>query len=659
MKQHVVFSFLLILTLGSYRSSDAQESARELYLEGREHLIDERFEEALAQFRRVVSDFRASEEADDAQYYVGYCLAELERVEEALEAYAILLDRWPDSVRVERARAQRAELLARRRGEDANDDLFREVFDGSSSWALKRDTAFALARKGNFTAHDILEEAMERESSSRQIELARILAPWASDPAARRILIMGLSAGRSSSVKLRALQSLEDVASHEDVAVALGRLLTNGSSSSVKQKTVVILSTRLDAPGVRQALSGALDGDNSSSVQMLACRSLTGHLLDPEVRPSVIRVFQGSSSSSVRLQCLTSLESQVNDLAAADVLRAALANKSSSSSVRLKALQLASISQASAVRAVADMGLKRGNSTSVQLQAVRALTSGKDDDRAAEALDGLFRQSGASTSVLLAAIGALQHHMGTPAGPSALGRALSSKNSTSVQLRALKLAADHLDEVEVKNAVLTVLEESGASTSVKLEAISMMHSRIDEAEVRRIVGAALHTSNSTSVLLKAVEALGDAADEADSRQALARVLDSEYSTSVVLASMRALASHIEGDSSVREAFIRTMESRKMSSTARVFAGERLFEGADAATKARIADAMEDVVLRARRSGRGRGNRDVIEDALDLLELIDADRAETLRARSRASRKAPRGAVYAASPQPISRLFPAM
>ncbi len=205
MKQHVVFSFLLILKLGSYRSSDAQESARELYLEGREHLIDERFEEALAQFRRVVSDFRASEEADDAQYYVGYCLAELERVEEALEAYAILLDRWPDSVRVERARAQRAELLARRRGEDANDDLFREVFDGSSSWALKRDTAFALARKGNFTAHDILEEAMERESSSRQIELARILAPWASDPAARRILIMGLSAGRSSSVKLRAL----------------------------------------------------------------------------------------------------------------------------------------------------------------------------------------------------------------------------------------------------------------------------------------------------------------------------------------------------------------------------------------------------------------------------------------------------------------------
>ena len=246
--------------------------------------------------------------------------------------------------------------------------------------------------------------------------------------------------------------------------------------------------------------------------------------------------------------------------------------------------------------------------------------------------------------------------MGTPSGPSALGRALSSKNSTSVQLRAMKLAANHLDEVEVKNAVL---EENAASTSVKLEAISMMHSRIDEAEVRRIVGAALHTSNSTSVLLKAVEALGDAADEADSRRALARVLDSGYSTSVVLASMRALAPHIEADSSVRDAFIRTMESPKMSSTARVRAGERLLAGADATMKTRIANAMEDVVLRARRRGRGRGNRDLIEDALDLLELIDAGRAETLRARSRASHRAPRGAVYTASPRAILWHSPAM
>ena len=220
----------------------------------------------------------------------------------------------------------------------------------------------------------------------------------------------------------------------------------------------------------------------------------------------------------------------------------------------------------------------------------------------------------------------------------------------------MKLAADHLDEIEVKNAVLAILEESSASTSVKLQAISMMRARMDEAEVRRIVGAALHTSNSTSVLLKAVEALGDVADEADSRRALARVLDSGYSTSVVLASMRALAPHIEADSSVRGAFIRTMESRGMSSRARVRAGEWLLPGADATVRVRIADAMEDVVLRARRRGRDRGHRELIEDALDLLELVDAERAKTLRARGSASHRAPTGAVYAASPRAV--LWPA-
>ncbi len=163
MKRSVVFLFLLILTLGGYRASDAQESARELYLEGREHLIEERFEEALAQFQRIVSDFRASDEADDAQYYVGYALSELERIEAALEAYSVLLDRWPDSVRVERARAQRAELLSRRRGEDANDALFREVFDGSSSWSLKRDTAHGYAlRPVGARSRAVLEKLDER-----------------------------------------------------------------------------------------------------------------------------------------------------------------------------------------------------------------------------------------------------------------------------------------------------------------------------------------------------------------------------------------------------------------------------------------------------------------------------------------------------------------
>ena len=47
----------------------AQEEASTLYLEAREHLIEERFEQALALFREVVTDHGESSRADDAQYF--------------------------------------------------------------------------------------------------------------------------------------------------------------------------------------------------------------------------------------------------------------------------------------------------------------------------------------------------------------------------------------------------------------------------------------------------------------------------------------------------------------------------------------------------------------------------------------------------------------
>ena len=267
---------LAVFAASTHAAAAAQLDARKAYIEGREHLIEERYDDALREFRRVVSEFPDSQEADDAQYYIGYALSELGRADAALDAFTELIERWPDSVRVERARAQRAELLARQKGSATDSDLFREVFDGPGSWSLKRDTAYALARKGNLAASDVLEQAMERESSSRQVELARILAPWVSDPTARRILILGLSDGRSSTVKLRVLESLQHVSDEPDVAEAIGRVLANGSSSTVKQKAVHTLAGHVDSERSRSALARALDADNSSSVQMLACRALTG-----------------------------------------------------------------------------------------------------------------------------------------------------------------------------------------------------------------------------------------------------------------------------------------------------------------------------------------------------------------------------------------------
>ncbi len=119
---------------------------------------------------------------------------------------------------------------------------------------------------------------------------------------------------------------------------------------------------------------------------------------------------------------------------------------------------------------------------------------------------------------------------------------------------------------------------------------------------------------------------------AEIRRALIGCLTSDRATSVVLAAMTALEGRADSDVEVREAFTRVLENDEISSSARVRAGASLFPTADAALSARVADAMEEVVLKARRRG---GNRDVVEQALSVLERVDRERAERLRTRPRA------------------------
>ncbi len=114
----LVTFFLLVAS-----HTQAQEAARQLYLDGREHLIEERFGQALETFRRVVAEHGDSSGADDALYYVGYALERLGRDQEAIATYGELLDRWPDSLRVDSARAHRSELLSKTRGGQTSIDL--------------------------------------------------------------------------------------------------------------------------------------------------------------------------------------------------------------------------------------------------------------------------------------------------------------------------------------------------------------------------------------------------------------------------------------------------------------------------------------------------------------------------------------------------------
>ncbi|HXV59410.1 MAG TPA: tetratricopeptide repeat protein, partial [Vicinamibacteria bacterium] len=367
-----------------------QEPARSLYLEGREHLLEERYEQATEAFRRLVTEFADSEEADDAQYYLGYAYEQLGRDVEAIEAFGSVIERWPDSVRVESAREHRAELVAGRGRNDLAREVIDDIFGTASSWELKRDTAFALARQGNLAGRDVLEEAMERESSSRQIELIHILAPHVSNPEARGILILALDRSRSTSVTLRALKALEPASAQEEVTAAFERLLASGFSTSVKLEAIRTLSPRLDVASVRRAVSRGLDAGNASSVQLLACATLDRHLLAPEVRPAVLRVFQESYSSSVQLRCLESLAPMRNDLAAAEILHQAVAGANHASAVKLRAVQIAAGSTEPQVRAAARAALSREVSTSVQIPAVRVLGEGRNEPAAARALEDLF-----------------------------------------------------------------------------------------------------------------------------------------------------------------------------------------------------------------------------------------------------------------------------
>ncbi len=548
----IPFLFLALLT--------QETESNKLYLKGKAELIDDRFERAIELFSEVVSRFPASEEADDAQFYIGIAWEHLGRDREALAAYNAVIKRWPESVRVESARDHRAELAPALAPAGRN-AILDDIFSGSS-WELKRDTAFALAREGNLSAADVLEETMERESSSRQLEILRILKPRVSDEAARRVVLRGLDPGRSTGVQLRALQALEPVAFEEDVARAIEVLLSSGASTSVSLEAVRALGAHLDRPNVRRAASRALDTGEATAVQILACSTFAPYLLREELRPSVARLFRESNATASQLQCLRSLSPRADDLAVAELLEEAVGSPTTATAVKLEAVSIAARSALPEVRAAARAGLRSGNATSVQLGAVKTLASGKDDESAAQALERLFGGSGVATSVLLAGLDSLSRHLSTNAGPRALAGALTSNASTSVELRAIEIGAPLVSNPEVRGAVV-------------------------------------------------------------------RCLTSGHSTSVVLAALKALDGRVASDREVKDAFTRVLENEQISSAARVRAGASLLPAADAALTARIADAMEEVVAKARRHG---GNREVVERALSVLERIDRERAERLRAR---------------------------
>ena len=618
----IVLAGLLLVTTAQVAAGQASP---DLYRQAREHLIDERLADALALFQRIVSDHPRSEQADDAQYYVGYVHERLARDRDAVAAFQRLLGRWPDSPRAENARARLAVLMGRT-GAGAGGEL-RTLLESNAPWAVKRETALALARAGNLSAAPVLEEIMQRESSSRRIELIEAVSGLIADPVALRIVAAGLQPGNSSSVKLGALDALSTAAARPEVAALVEPVLERGESSSVQHKAVQILSAHVGAPRARRAIAAALSRRNSSRVRLLACEVLAGRMVEPEVAPAFLRLFRGGASSSVQLEALEGLAPSIDDPRAAPLLAAAV-EPDISTRVQRRALQLAAASREPRVRAVGGVGMASASSSSVQMEAIRVYLRTRDEPAASEALRDFFRRSGVSTSAQLLALDALERHMATPAAPGALAAALAPSNSSRVLTRGVRLAAGHIARPAVSGAVRRLLS-GDVSTSVQLAAIDALADRSAEAHVRAIVAAALARDKSTRVNLRSVEVLAAHARETDARDALIRVLAPGYSTSVVSAAMRALEPLLGPDRGVRAAFLAVLEHRDLSYRMRIRAGDRLLAQADAAERARIAAAMEEVVARIRREHWGRWTRDVVDDALDVLGRVDAERAEAL------------------------------
>ncbi len=629
----VLTAGLVVLTLAAGNRVAAQEGADELYLQAREQLIEEHFEQALVLFRRVVEEYGRSSRADDAQYYLGYTLERLGRATEAVAAYQLLLDRWPDSSRAESARDHLLDLAGEQAGGGERINL-GVLLDTHTAWEFRRDVAMAMARQGDLAGAAVLEEIMRRESSSRQQELIRILGAHLENPEARRLIGLGCEAVHSSSTQLVALRTLRPVAAQTDVLMSVREAITRNNSSSVQIEAIQTLTPHVDRPGVQRVMVEALAAGNTSSTQMAALRALRGYLLSAEVRPAVVRLFSRSESSSVQLEALQALEGDINRREAAEVLEAAAASRNSSS-VQQQALRLAAASSVETVRGVARVGLAGHNSSSVQLEAVRVLAGTRDDESAARALEELLNNRSISSSVLIEALRALRQHLRTEAAPRAAAAALANQNSSSVQLEALDVAALLLPAEPVLRALDRLLASGGTSSSVQLKAIMVLGAHVDQDLATELIGRSINRTNSSSVKLAAIEALEPARDRPGVRAIILQGLDPVHSSSVCLAAVRTLEDHVGGDAAVRDAFTGAMRDRNMSTTVRVRCAEALLPRAGDALKRQIVEAMEDVIERRwenLRRNRFRYDDDVLEDALAIVRSIDPERARVLERR---------------------------
>jgi hypothetical protein len=385
-----------------------------------------------------------------------------------------------------------------------------------------------------------------------------------------------------------------------------------------------------------------LDPGRSTGVQLRALQALEPVAFSDDVSRAIeVLLSSGSASTSVSLEAVRTLSAHLDRANVRRAASRALDNGKATAVQILACSTFASYLLTDELRPAVERLYREANATASQLQCLRGLAPKADDLAAAGILEEAIGSPTTATAVKLEAV-SIAASAALPQVRAAARAGIRPGNATSVQLRAVKtLGAGRSDE-SAAEALEALFRDTSAATSVLLAGLDALESHLDTKAAPRVLTRALTSNAATSVELRAVEIATPMAASSEVRGALLRCLTSAHSTSVVLASMTPLETHVSSDPQVREAFVRVLENGEIASAARVRAGQSLLPVADAALTARIADAMEEVILKARRRG---GNPEVVQKALSVLERVDRDRAERLRARPQARTFSGARAIY--------------
>ncbi len=161
-----IVPLLLSLVISNSLFAQKQEAfARELYNQARLKSMGQHWQDSIEEYQQIVRHYPDSRYADDAQFWIGYCLEKIpERQVEAFAAYQKLLDDHPGSSWADDALVHQITIAERL--VQSGQENYRQFLRDKLTHALpevRRQAGLALGRLGDAAALPVLQE-MSRDA---------------------------------------------------------------------------------------------------------------------------------------------------------------------------------------------------------------------------------------------------------------------------------------------------------------------------------------------------------------------------------------------------------------------------------------------------------------------------------------------------------------